>query len=474
MSRPAGERVVVVGGGLAGITAALDLADAGVPVTLLEGRGWLGGATFSFRRGELWVDNGQHVFLRCCDAYRALLGRLGVERLVHLQPRLAIPVLRGGGRVTWLRRAALPAPLHLAGTLARYRPLAPADRLRLLRAATALRRLDPADERLDRQTFGAWLAAHGQRPAAVAALWDLIALPTLNAPAANGSLALAAMVFRTGLLDRADAADIGWAGVPLARLHGESAARALAAAGVEVRLGCRARQVEPPAGGGDGGPLTVVAAGQRLQASALVLAVPHDQAAALLPPGALREPGRLRQLGASPIVNVHLLYDRPVTRLAFAAALHSPVQWLFDRSAAAGLRDGQYLAVSLSGADRELARPSGELVAEHVRAVAELLPAARTARVRDAFVTRERAATFRQQPGTRALRPDPCTGVPGLFLAGAWTDTGWPATMEGAVRSGVTAARQALVTLGRTERLPCGRSVAALLVAVHQVVVQQG
>ncbi|MGH9046970.1 MAG: FAD-dependent oxidoreductase, partial [Acidimicrobiales bacterium] len=206
MSRP---EVVVVGGGLAGIAAALDAADAGARVTLIERRGKLGGLTWSFKRKGRWFDNGQHVFLRCCTSYRELLERIGSSELVKLQPRLAVPVLAPGAKPAVIARTALPAPLHLAAALARYRHLSIADWARLVWPTLALGRLDLADPALDDVTFGAWLATHGQRPAAIEALWNLIALPTLNVRADEASLSLAAMVFRTGLLDRTDAGDIG-------------------------------------------------------------------------------------------------------------------------------------------------------------------------------------------------------------------------------------------------------------------------
>jgi uncharacterized protein with NAD-binding domain and iron-sulfur cluster len=186
---------IVVGGGLAGIAAALELADAGRKVTLLEARPRLGGSTFSVHRDGMWVDNGQHVFLRCCTAYRALLERLGATVQTVLQERLAIPVLRPGGRVSWLRRNGLPAPFHLSASIARFGPLPAADRVRLLPAILALRRLSLDDPSLDEQTFGEWLEKHGQHRSSFQALWDLIALPTLNLDSARASLALAAMVF---------------------------------------------------------------------------------------------------------------------------------------------------------------------------------------------------------------------------------------------------------------------------------------
>jgi hypothetical protein len=152
-------------------------------------------------------------------------------------------------------------------------------------------------------------------------------------------------------------------------------------------------------------------------------------------------PAQWRQLATSPIVNVHVIYDRRVTRLPFVAAVDSPVQWVFDRTGPSGLRTGQYLAISLSAADSYVDVPAPALREQFLPALAELFPAARDARVTDFFVTRERRATLRQVPGCERLRPPAATAVPGLVLAGAWTGTGWPDTMEGAVRSGLNAVR---------------------------------
>jgi squalene-associated FAD-dependent desaturase len=436
-------KVVVVGGGLAGLTAALECADAGADVTLLEARPRLGGATFSIERDGLWMDNGQHVYLRCCTAYRRLLRRLGVEADVVLQDRLTIPIVSDGGSVFHLRRTNLPAPLHLTAAIARFPGLSPSDRLGIPRAARRISQLDLGDPVLDSRTFGDWLAEQGQSPAAVEALWDLITLPTVNLPAAEASLALAAKVFQTGLLQSSDSGDIGYARIPLQQLHGDSGLRALEAAGVAVRLRTRVESIAPA-----GSAFELSADGSDLPADVVVLAVPHDEAAELLPDGSGLDPDGLRSLGASPILNLHVVYDRRVTELAFAAGHRSPVQWVFDRTRSAGLEDGQCLAISLSGAAPYIGKRVDELRAEFLPALERLFPVARAARVEYFFVTREQRATFRQAPGTRALRPGPRTALQGLVLAGAWTDTGWPATMEGAVRSGLAAAREVL------ERIP--------------------
>jgi hydroxysqualene dehydroxylase len=436
-------RVLVIGGGLAGIAAALDCAAAGARVTLVEVRRRLGGAAYSFERDGMRFDNGQHVFLRCCSAYRALLARLGSEQHVAVQERLEIPVLSPHAAPVVLRRGSLPPPFHLAGALARYPHLSPSQRLGAALAARALTSLDPSDPALDRQTFGAWLAERGQDAHAVSVLWDLIALPTLNVPAAQASLALGAFVFRTGLLTGADAGDIGFHVGTLAETIGEPAERALADAGVEYRLGWRAQSLRRAGTG-----FEVEGGEEGFSAETVIVALPHARAAGLLAPllPALAE--TIGGLGSSPIVNLHVVFDRVVCEEPFAAGVDTPVQYVFDRSAAAGAPPGcQYLAVSLSGADEQMQMSLDELRARYVPALQELFAAARGATVERFLATREHAATFRAVPGTAALRPGPRTTVPGLVLAGSWTNTGWPATLEGAVMSGQAAAVEALAAL---------------------------
>jgi squalene-associated FAD-dependent desaturase len=502
-------RVVVIGGGLAGITAAIALASSGAQVTLLEARPRLGGATCSFSRDGLVVDTGQHIFLGCCSAYRGLLGRLGMTGHAPVQDRFDVRVLAPGRAPARLRRTALPGPLHMLPALGRYPFLSWAERAAVSRPALAMRRLDPADPALDAQRFGDWLAARGQSERARRVLWDLFTVSALNVAGDDASLALAATVVKTGLLGKNNAADIGVPALPLGELHGDAAAALLARLGARVALSTKvtAIEVRPSQAGAGAGPSQARATqagpaearqGQdarfrirlahhdpelpaEIEADAVVLAVPHEKAAPLVPPDAL-PPGTVAAwsgLGASPIVNVHVIYDRPVTDLPFAAAIDSPVQWVFDRTSISGLgrshdgsapdrsddapgpgrsHDGsapdrshggpQYLAISLSAADEYAEVPAARLREQFVPALAELFPGARDAQVTEFFVTRELRATFRQVPGSGALRPKTATRLPGLVLAGAWTDTGWPDTMEGAVRSGLSAAIELRPTLG--------------------------
>jgi squalene-associated FAD-dependent desaturase len=434
--------VVVIGGGLAGITAAIGLREAGVEVTLLEARPWLGGATCSFSRGGLSIDNGQHVFLRCCTAYRDLLARLGVTGSVAIQDRFDVTVLAPGGQAR-LRRSRLPGPLHMTRALAGYSFLSPLDRLRVARGALAMRLANPARPGLDSARLGDWLGARGQRETARRRLWDLFIVSTLNIAGDEANVGLAATVIKTALLGRRDAADIGIPTVPLGELHGQAAAGLLGRLGADIRLGAKAIAVEQEAAGGfrvRTGSGADDPAGPVPHADGVILAVPAA-AAARLAPAAESAAARWAELGTSPIVNVHVIYDRRVTRLSFAAGVDSPVQWVFDKTRQAGLQAGQYLAVSLSAADGYVDVPAARLREEFLPALQDLFPAARDARVTDFFVTRERRATFRQVPGCGTLRPGAATSLRGMVLAGAWTDTGWPDTMEGAVRSGLTAAQ---------------------------------
>jgi hydroxysqualene dehydroxylase len=483
-------RITVVGGGLAGISAALACADAGATVTLFEKRARLGGLTWSFSHDGLTMDNGQHVFLRCCTAYIDFLHRIGSWDDVELQERLDVTILSPGhraagrgstgaaGRVASpstatertaravLRRGPMPAPLHLGRSLLGYGLVPLSARARFAAAALALTRLDLDDPALDQQTFASWLALHGQSEKAISALWDLICLPTVNLPAAQASLAMAAKVFQTGLLTEASAGDIGWSRAPLGLLHGERAASALLGAGVDVHLGETVRAIEPitsPAPdmspGQLGGHFSVRAANGNAEADGVVVALPHYSTEDLLPPGALPDRCRPSRLGNSPIVNVHVRFDRRVTNLPFFAGLGTDAQWVFDRTASSGAgspgaASGQYLAVSISGADEYIGARPEQLEARVLGSLRQLLPEARDAKVVGTLVTREHHATFRAVPGSAADRAPTRTLIPGLVLAGAWTATGWPPTMEGAVRSGVNAARAVLVATGQRTGLP--------------------
>ncbi|MDR2987466.1 MAG: hydroxysqualene dehydroxylase HpnE [Nocardiopsaceae bacterium] len=466
MSEHTSQRVVVIGGGLAGIRAAIGLRDAGVEVTLVEARPRLGGAASSYARGGMTIDNGQHVFLRCCASYQELLERLDATGLVSVQERFDVTVLSPRGTAR-LRRTGLPGPLQFGKALAGYRLLSLTERIKIARAALAMRFLDPADPALDRTRLGDWLAAKSQSESARRLMWDLFIVSALNIAGDDASLPLSATVIKMALLGERGAADIGIASVPLGDVHGRAAADLLGRLGARVMYGSRAAAIEPLASGGfrvriesaaggtrlaDGNGSPTAAEVSELVADGVVLAVPASQARRLAGPAGISAADRWDDLGSSPIVNIHVIYDRQITSLPFAAAVESPVQWVFDKTRQAGLAAGQYLAVSLSAADSYVDVPAASLRDQFLPALEQLFPAAAGASVTDFFVTRERRATFRQSPGTGALRPGTATSVPGLVLAGAWTDTGWPDTMEGAVRSGQHAAEKLISELNELPR----------------------
>jgi squalene-associated FAD-dependent desaturase len=317
------------------------------------------------------------------------------------------------------------------------------ERAGIMRAMRALGSVDIEDPAADARSFGDWLSEHHQGPRAIEAIWSLICRPTVNLTVEQASLAQAAQVFQVGLLEDASAGDVGHAIVPLSEIHDRAAGHTLRRAGVNVMLRHGATALRTEAG-----RFYIEASGApTLEADVVILAVSPDRAGRLLPPDAGVPRAQLEQLGSSPIVNLHVVYDRPVLDEPFAAGVYTPVQWVFDRTASSGVEEGQYLAVTLSAADAELEMTVDELRDRYLPALSDLLPAAASATVREFFVTREHSATFRAAPGTRSLRPGPRTRLPGLLLAGTWTDTGWPATMESAVRSGRMAAREAVAAL---------------------------
>ena len=338
-------RIAVVGGGLAGIAAALECADVGrVGDAVREPA--RGSAARRSRSSATAAGSTTASTSRFAAAPRTSASSSGSASadLASVQRRLRVPVLREGKPPAFISRNGLPAPLHLGHSLLRYSPLSVRERLAALRAALALRKLDPDDPALDEQTFGDWLRAHGQSPAAIEALWNLIALPTLNLHAdearSRSRRRSSAPASSTGRRAPTSAVPT----VPLQRLHGDAAAAALERAGVARRARHAGRAV-----GRGHGELQLDDGAH--EADAVVVAVPHQAVAKLVPPGVV-DADALEALGASPIVNLHVHYDRRVLDEPFAPGSGRRVQWLFDRTGSSGVAGGQLVAVSLSGARR--------------------------------------------------------------------------------------------------------------------------
>ncbi len=428
-----GTRVVVAGGGLAGIAAAVEASARGARVTLVERRPFLGGKAFSFTdpRTGVELDNGQHVHLGCCTAYMGLLAQLGTLDRTHLQPALRVDVRDRAGRYGVLTAARLPPPMHMGPSFARFRLLGPRRRARALAALLRIAALGPDGRAaLDDVAFGDWLRDHGQDDAAIERFWDLIVLPTCNDRSDRVSAALAMYVMVEGLMRTRGGSAIGWATTGLSHLVDGPTRALLAARGGEVLTGAAVASASPHG--------VVLDDGREVVADAVVLALPPGRARSVAPQALPDDPA----LGESPIVNVHLWFERPVMPQPILAVVDSPVQWMFDRTAITGEgAPGQHLVLSISGAHDEMGVPREQLAAHMEAEVRALLPDAADAALVDWAVIKDARATFAPGPGQASRRPGAITPEPGMVLAGTWTATGWPATMEGAVRSGINAVR---------------------------------
>lgn len=441
-------RVVVVGGGLAGMAAALRLAAAGCEVELVERRPFLGGRAFSFRDPDTGavIDNGQHVLAGACRRLRAFLAEIGSPGgAFERQPKLGIPILDGRGRCASLTTSRLPAPLHLLPALLGYTHLTARDRLRVARDVRALARARDRAEMED-LPLGDWLAGRSVSRAAIERFWEPLVTPALNMPVAEANLPLTAFFLDQAVWSGPQGGALWLPRVGLSEALGTPGSRALETAGVAVRLGERATALAVEDGRIAG---IVLSGGGALEADAVVAALPPREADRLLP-ASLPERG-YSAIGAVPIVNAYLWYDRPVLGQAFAGTFGSPLQWVFDRDRLLGRErsGGPCLGISLSAAAEWIDLPKEEIAARLDGAVERVLPARRSARLVASAVVKEPRATFRADAGCARRRPPTAGPVVGLWLAGDWTDTGWPATMEGAVVSGERAAAAALAALGR-------------------------
>jgi hydroxysqualene dehydroxylase len=393
-------RVAVVGGGLAGLAAALELVDRGHEVVLHEARPTLGGAvqTLPEREGDPPPppDNGQHIGLGCFTAWQRFLGRIGKAAALRREP-LRLPVIDARGRA-----ATIGPGLRLLG----YTHLPLGSRVRIARAA--LRQRGQTPSAVADLTFADVLRA---RPEEIDRFWDVFIRPALNLPTREAGADYGVFTVQTAFFGGRRASDLLLPTEPLGEMHGEAAGRAL---GDRVRLESRVERLDD------------------LDADAVIVAVPAPEAARLLE----REPPALED---SPIVSVHLLFDPPLLRHRLAALLDSPAHWVFDRGALTGHLPpaGQYLTVVSSGVPELLAVRGRGLVDTMADALRERLGDAELLWSR---VSREPRATFAPRPGTRSLRWPMTTSREHVYLAGAWTASDWPATMEAAVRSGVAAA----------------------------------
>ena len=444
--------VVIIGGGPAGIASASSLAEKGVKSVLIERSKRLGGRASSFFYSKMQeeIDYGQHVLMRCCTESIALLKLLSQEDFVRkdfvrkdtvrknavsFQPRLRIPMVDGRRREI-IASSPLPGILHLLPSLLSYRFLPVRARMRAMQAGLSLLLRDPGDV-----AFADWLADHSQGKRAITTLWDPVCVATLNAHADDVSARMAQVVFQRGFF-RPHGADIGLFTRPLSQIF-DAVTPFLEERQGMVLLDAAARRIIVDDGGVRG---VEMANGDLIEADAVISAVSLPNLSPLLPSHVARDPffESLAGISFAPIVNIHLWFDRPVMDEPVIIGVDSPLQTVFDVSAAHGDINLHHLVISQSAAAAWVDMPVASIVKQFVSALSALLPRARKANLIDSLVIKNREATFVPTPGADALRPAPTTPIEGLFLAGDYTATGWPSTIEGAVRSGINAANALL------------------------------
>lgn len=460
ISRPAdAPSVVIVGGGLAGLAAAQALCEQGLHVTLVEATRHLGGRAGSFHdpaTGQ-WIDHCQHVALGCCTNFLAFCRATGLLPL--LECHRAIPLIGPNGERGMLRpTAALPAPLHLVPSLARLPFLTWQERWAVVRGIMALGRLEPAT--CPPLTLAQWLQAVRQPPRVVERFWQVLMVSALSERLDRISLAAARKVICEGLLAHPQASWLYLPRVPLAILYDEHVAGWLQRRGALICRGAPVQAVVPRGGRAAGVRL---ADGQQIDAQHVLLAVPWRRVAALLPTewAAQLDPhGQFAALPSAPIASAHLWCDRAITNLPYAALVGGLAQWIFRRPRAADASptsenpySGEYHQVVISAAYDLAGRGREAVIAEIWDDLCAVFPKARQARLLRWQLLSQPLAVFAPHPEVEAIRPAQATAVPHLYLAGDWTQTGWPATMEGAVRSGYLAAEAILAACGRPVRL---------------------
>ena len=434
--------VAIAGGGLAGLAAGCALAEAGFKVTLFEKRPYLGGRASSYQHpgtGEV-VDNCQHVLLGCCTNLLDFYRRAGVEDKIRWYEKLTF--LEPGGRASVIAPSALPAPLHTAPAFLKADCLNFRDKLGISRAMAVLAPRTPADDGL---SFLDWLKQHGQTEQAIERFWKTILVSALNEDLDQVSVPYAAQVVRESFLKSPAAGRMGIPTVPLTDLY-STAGDYIRARGGEVQLRAGVESFRS-----EGFDVFVTVNGEEKRFDYLLLALPFDALGRILPNTASAAPlaGALEQFSTSPITGIHLWFDRQISDLDHAVLLDRTIQWMFHKSRLIAARNqdapenrngGSYIELVVSCSRSLVEKSKTEIVELAMKEAQEFFPGSPDAVLLKSTVIKEVHATYSPRPGIEQYRPKPETAWPRVFLGGDWTATGWPATMEGAVRSGYLAA----------------------------------
>ena len=445
------QSVLVIGGGLAGLASAVALAEAGIKVRLFEKRPHLGGRATSYTLPDGFeVDNCQHVTLGCCTNLEDFYRRAGAAGKVKFYDRLYFAD-RVGRRSTMQASKWLPPPLHMASWFLGFGALSLADKRSIARAMLAIARSGGQPPRIESVSMLDWLHRMKQTPDAIQRFWRVVLVSALDEELDRTEARYGIEVFWKAFLGSRGGYRVGIPSVPLADLY-DGCRESIAARGGEVALRSGAREIRVREGKFAG---AVLEDGSEVSADACISAVPHTVVPGMLPE-AMTEPGGalagLQNIRTSPITGVHLWFDGPVMTEPFLTLLDHTTQWVFNKTLLYGqAARGQYLQLVISASYDLVPRSRQEIIDLCRSELGEVLPASRQAQLEKATVVKEISATFSPQPGVDQWRPAQKTSVGGLYLAGDWTRTGWPSTMEGAVRSGYLAAEAALAGFGRPQ-----------------------
>lgn len=446
-------RKVIVGGGLAGLAAATSLARRGIAVTLLESRPRLGGRASSFvdqSTGQR-IDNCQHVILGCCTNFRHFCDTLGLAK--HFRVERELYFIGRDGVVNRFAAGRLPAPLHLLSAFRRLSYLTSQD----LRAiSSGLRNLVRCDlSAWSQRSFAEWLAEQKQPAACINRFWNVVLVSALSETPDRIDVGYARKVFVDSFLSNRDGWTMQLPTVPLEELYGGMVNDELARHGATVRLQAGVERVRVVDGNAAGVELR---SGEFIAADDVILAVPHERLLAMLPESVQQHPAvaPMRELYPAPITSVHLWFDRPITDLPHAVLVDRLSQWVFNRSklhASGSHETSHYYQVVVSASHELRSHSNQEVVDEVVRELCAVWPRTGEAKLIHSRVVTEHTAVFSPRPGVDHLRPAQQSPLSNLQFAGDWTRTGWPATMEGAVRSGYLAAENVLRRRGQPTRL---------------------
>ena len=435
--------VLIIGGGFAGLAAGVALAEAGKRVCLFEQKPHLGGRARSFRDPTTGstVDNGQHLFMGCYHSTIQFLKTLGTLDRLHFQRDLAVPFLDRDGRLTRLDCPDWPSPWHLLLGVLRSGSFSFWQKLEVLRLGKDLRAAGQNSAASESVT--AWLNRRGQSEGLQRNFWDLLCIAAMNEDPSIASARLFERVLRLALFSSPADSRLGFARVGLSECYTAAAASFIEARGGSVQTGFSVKQLLIDDGACRGVDL---GDGEKIEGVPVISSVPWHQLPVIFPDELLRaEPffAAALALRPAPIISINMWFDAPITDLEFVGMRGTTVQWLFDKSRILNAH-GHNISLVLSGAHEHVSRSKEELLAIALRELSDVLPAVRKAKLLHSLVIKERFATFSPSPEAEPLRPPARTPVAGLFLAGDWTATGLPATIEGAVQSGYTAARELL------------------------------